>query len=89
MARMPWCPSCDRYLAPPGVHADGTCPTCGTAVDPGGARAVATDEAAPDSTADKDDELDPIPWHFKLLLGALAVYLGYRAFQGVEWLAGL
>jgi hypothetical protein len=33
--------------------------------------------------------LDPLPWHFKLLLGALAVYLGYRAFQGVEWLVGV
>jgi hypothetical protein len=25
------------------------------------------------------------PWHFKLLLAALVIYLGYRAFQGVEW----
>ena len=76
---MPWCPSCDEYFAPPRVHPDGTCPTCGKAVDPGGARPVATD----------DPPLDPIPWHFKLLLGALALYLGYRAFQGVEWLAGI
>ncbi|MGH9125355.1 MAG: hypothetical protein ACRDZ8_11615 [Acidimicrobiales bacterium] len=27
------------------------------------------------------------PWHFKLLLGGLVIYLGYRAYQGVEWLA--
>jgi hypothetical protein len=27
------------------------------------------------------------PWHFKVLLGGLAVYLGWRAVQGVEWLA--
>jgi hypothetical protein len=26
------------------------------------------------------------PWHFKFLLGGVAVYLGYRAYQGVEWL---
>jgi hypothetical protein len=26
------------------------------------------------------------PWHFKLLVAALAVYLGFRAWQGVEWL---
>jgi hypothetical protein len=25
------------------------------------------------------------PWHFKVLLGGTAVYLGYRAYQGVEW----
>jgi hypothetical protein len=26
------------------------------------------------------------PWHFKFLLGGVVVYLGYRAYQGVEWL---
>ena len=25
------------------------------------------------------------PWHFKLLLVALVIYLGYRALQGIEW----
>lgn len=25
------------------------------------------------------------PWHFKLLLVALVLYLGYRAIQGVVW----
>ena len=25
------------------------------------------------------------PWHFKLMLVALAVYLGFRAWQGVAW----
>jgi hypothetical protein len=33
-----------------------------------------------------DEPLGPIPWHLKLLAGALALYLGYRAFQGIEWL---
>jgi hypothetical protein len=62
------------------VRADGSCPTCGAPVDPGGAHATRAD--------DSDPELDPLPWHFKLLVGAIAVYLGYRAFQGVEWLVG-
>ena len=26
------------------------------------------------------------PWHFKLLLIATVVYLGWRAVQGVDWL---
>jgi hypothetical protein len=26
------------------------------------------------------------PWHFKLLVVAAVVYLGWRAVQGVEWL---
>ncbi|GAC1312993.1 MAG: hypothetical protein NVSMB12_04020 [Acidimicrobiales bacterium] len=25
------------------------------------------------------------PWHFKLLLVALILYLGFRAYQGVFW----
>jgi hypothetical protein len=64
------------------VQSDGTCPTCGTAVDPGAARAPSV---APETSL--DDDAPPLPWHFWLLAGALALYLGYRAFQGIEWLA--
>jgi hypothetical protein len=35
-----------------------------------------------------DDEKLPLPWHLKLLAGALAVYLGYRFLQGIEWVLG-
>ncbi|HXX89613.1 MAG TPA: hypothetical protein VEI83_05240 [Acidimicrobiales bacterium] len=28
----------------------------------------------------------PIPWHFKLMIGVTAVYLAYRAYQGITWL---
>jgi hypothetical protein len=77
---VPWCPTCDRYLAPPTVRSDGTCPTCGAAVDVGVAR-------APAPSRDADADPVPLPWHFKVLAGALALYLGYRAFQGIEWLA--
>jgi hypothetical protein len=75
---VPWCDTCDRYLSPSTVIADGTCPGCGRAVDPGSAHTADTHE---------DDDLGPIPWHLKLLAGALAVYLGYRAYQGIEWVA--
>jgi hypothetical protein len=49
-------------------------------VDAGRARPPTVDR-------DIDAEPDPLPWHFKLFAGALALYLGYRAFQGIEWLA--
>ena len=30
--------------------------------------------------------VDPkAPWHFKLLIVALVIYLGWRVVQGVEW----
>ena len=76
---MPWCTDCDRFLSPSTVRPDGTCPTCGHAVDPGaaGTKAETTEEALP-----------PIPWHLKLLAGAVVVYLGYRLYQGIGWLVG-
>jgi hypothetical protein len=77
---MPWCASCERYLSPSTVRVDATCPGCGRAVDPGGAHS---------EPAVADDDAPPMPWHLWLLLAALAVYLGYRAFQGVEWLFGI
>jgi hypothetical protein len=63
---MPWCETCSRFYNPTSLHADGSCPTCGTQV------------AAPVKT----------PWHFKLLLASVALYLGWRAWQGIEWVLG-
>jgi hypothetical protein len=76
---MPWCTECDRFLSPPSVAADGTCPTCGHPVDPGKAH-VATVEPV-------GEESPPIPWHLKALAAAVALYLGFRAWQGIEWVA--
>jgi hypothetical protein len=70
---VPWCATCDRFLAPPTVLVDGTCPTCGRPVEVG------------DAATRRDRDLPPVPWHFKVLVGGLTVYLGYRAWQGVEW----
>jgi hypothetical protein len=27
------------------------------------------------------------PWHFRVLVGAASIYLGWRAVQGVVWVA--
>jgi hypothetical protein len=83
---VPWCDACDRFLSPSTVKVDGTCPSCGRPVDPGHAHA---ERAEPHQASDdEDEELPPIPWHLWLLAAALAVYLGYRAMQGIEWLLG-
>jgi hypothetical protein len=53
---------------------EGTCPTCG--------RLIA--ESTPESG--DDDRVQPrAPWHFKLLMVALVIYLAYRFVQGVQW----
>jgi hypothetical protein len=66
------------------VKADGSCPNCGQPVEPGGAHPATGVDAPPGSEAATDDHKG-MPWHFWLLAGALALYLGWRAFQGVEW----
>ncbi len=88
---MPWCAPCDRFLSPSTVRIDGTCPSCGRIVDPGRARHAdqttsAATPAPPARTTEDDEAPEPLPWHLKLLLVALAIYLAYRALQGVEWL---
>ena len=79
MGPVPWCDACDRFLSPSTVKVDGTCPSCGRVVDAGHAR-------TPEAVDDDDEALPPIPWHLWLLAGAVAIYLGYRAMQGIEWL---
>ena len=73
---MPWCAACDRFLSPATVQQDGTCPECGKDVDPGAERVEVANRRR------------RIPWHFQALLAIFAVYLGYRTFQGIEWLVG-
>jgi hypothetical protein len=70
---MPWCDDCAKFWNPPSLGESGQCPTCGRVL------------TAPVQAA-AADSVPRTPWHFKLLLVALAIYLSYRAFQGVEWL---
>jgi hypothetical protein len=79
---VPWCPSCERFLSPPTVAPDGTCPSCGRPVEPGRGK-VAGEPAR--NAGGEEEELPPIPAHLKYLGIALVIYLGYRFWQGIEW----
>ena len=67
---MPHCDSCDRFYNPNSLAADGSCPTCGRSL-----ASPAVDVPEPAGA----------PWHFKLLLGAIVLYLGFRLIQGIAW----
>lgn len=67
---MPWCDTCAKFWNPPSLR-EGRCPTCGAELE---GPAAPEPEATPRA-----------PWHFKLLLVALILYLGFRAYQGVFW----
>lgn len=99
---MPWCDECDRFLNPNTVHDDGTCPGCGSTIARSrhlqrsrrgrgaSADAMAVRAAGVDTPADPADAVEDVgstPWHFKLLLVALVVYLGWRFAEAIVWLA--
>jgi hypothetical protein len=73
---VPWCVSCNKFLTPPTVRADGTCPRCGSEVERG---------LIPGMTRPAGEERPGVPWHLKLLGLALAVYLSFRFFEVIEW----
>lgn len=77
---MPWCEQCARYLAPASVD-DGRCPSCGRTVEVG----TVAEQAAATALARDEEERLPVPWHLKVLAGAIVVYLGYRLWQGIVW----
>ena len=66
---MPWCDDCEKYWAPSAMTPEGACPTCGA------------DLEAPEHSGPVDGVDEKAPWHFKLLVVALVVYLGYRFFE--------
>ncbi len=68
---MPWCDSCDVYLAPNTVSDEGECPRCDTVVDSGDAKTTTGER---------------IPWHFWLVVVALVGYLGWRLIEAFMWL---
>jgi hypothetical protein len=79
---MPWCEDCAKYWAPSAMNDDGTCPTCGRVVEaPKQAKVVTAKNLNVKQLAaglDGDEDDVQAPWHFKLLMVLLALYLGWR-----------
>ena len=82
---MAWCQACERYLTPSTLTSEGTCPGCGKDVQHADKLPVSQGGPAGSEVPAGAAE-ERIPWHFWLLLGAAAVYLGWRAVQGVALL---
>jgi|CXWK01.1.fsa_nt_gi hypothetical protein len=83
---MPWCERCDRYLAPAAVDGDGRCTFCGRTAESESAVQASVGRTR-GSIADRPADRPPLPWHFKLVAVAGAVYLLTRLVQGVSWVA--
>lgn len=82
---MPWCEVCAKYLAPSAMNVDGTCPKCGRVVQVASIHGKVTAKnldlkKLARSGLDPDDDMT-VPWHFKLLVVALVIYLSWRVIQ--------
>jgi hypothetical protein len=67
---MPWCEDCAKYWAPSAMTPEGRCPTCGRDLDP--------PETKPEGETEAGEKA---PWHFKLMIVALVVYLVWRFYE--------
>lgn len=64
---MPFCPECDRFYNPNTLTEAGDCPDGHHVADPSDPA-----EAEPPT---------PVPWHFKVMLTLLVIYLTWRFIQ--------
>ncbi|TPW14184.1 MAG: Uncharacterized protein FD127_1569 [Acidimicrobiaceae bacterium] len=82
---MPFCEDCAKYWAPSAMNDDGTCPTCGRTVEAPKVQSTITAKNLDLKRLAVGDDGDPAdaaaPWHFKLLMVLLVVYLGWRFVQ--------
>ena len=77
---MPWCEPCAKYFAPSALTADGKCPECLSTVDHMTISGRVIDDRL-DLKKLAGVDGDKTPWHFKLLVGLLCIYLGWRVVQ--------
>ena len=90
---MPFCEDCAKYWAPSAMTPEGACPTCGRELDAPEVASTVSRANAPAKVTAKDLDLKALasgklpgstddeakaPWHFKLLIVLLVLYLGWR-----------
>jgi hypothetical protein len=78
---MPWCEPCARYLTPSSVGTDGACPVCGSVIEVNTVNGERVTADTLDLRKLAGAEGDKLPWHFKLLVGLLCLYMGWRIVQ--------
>ena len=84
---MPWCEDCAKYWTPATMNDDGTCPTCGRVVEPPVRQPITAKNVNLRQLAAGDGEPIPkTPWHFKLIMVLLVLYLGWRLVQLIAWI---
>ena len=82
---MPWCEDCSKFWNPPELAAGETCPTCRRRlVGPAGGEGEVLGAA---TTGTRTlTRAKGAPWHFKLMIIGVTVYMIYRIYWLIEWL---
>lgn len=80
---MPFCEDCARYWAPSAMKPDGSCPSCGRNLGdaPAGQstrRRVTAENLDLRALAGEGGDDARTPWHFKLLVTGVTLYVGWR-----------
>lgn len=83
---MPWCDDCSKFWNPPQLVGAGECPTCGRALTTPASSEAAVAPALPAGAAPPEEKAKGAPWHFKLLVVGVTVYMVYRIYWLIEWL---
>ena len=78
---MPWCEHCAKFWTPSSMTADGSCPSCGRVLPVAGAPAEGRVTAKDVNLREMAGEDAKAPWHFKVLVGLVVLYLGWRIVQ--------
>ena len=82
---MPWCDTCAQYWAPNTVTKVGACPKCGTVLATQGSLRNEARSLGLPAPGEVEGEPPKVPWHFKLLMVGLSLYLLWRLVQGILW----
>lgn len=83
---MPWCDPCAKYWSPNSVEENGSCPACHAVLATKGALRMEARSLGVPAPGEHEGEAPKAPWHFKLMIFALVLYLGWRGVQGVDWI---
>jgi hypothetical protein len=81
---VPFCEDCAKYWAPSAMGADGTCPSCDRPLDEPviaattPRRRVTADDLDLKKLAGAGGDDPAAPWHFKLLVTGVVLYVGWR-----------
>lgn len=67
------------------MNDDGSCPACNTVLATKGSLRMEARSLGLPGPGEEPGDAAKVPWHFKAMMVALTLYLGFRGWQGIEW----